>query len=184
MLSPNLLLFLSTFLRKFLVVQCTRRQSDRTCWNNSDPDPFLSSALPSPPSPTPINPLVYLYSYTAAAVLCVTDSLVKLAVLNNYQFCFCDTSSLLKKFHHRFWCPRNCTFLFLEEYIIIFAWRCFPLLGLKLMFFGVDGDFPHSPGSTGSGHFLYTIASRLNSCCKFGPHCITAWESDPLEWEH
>ena len=34
------------------------------------------------------------------------------------------------------------------------------------------GVFPHSPGSTGSGHFftfLYTILTRLGSCCKFGP---------------
>ena len=50
-----------------------------------------------------------------------------------------------------------------------FAWRCFPILGLELKFFGVDGGFPHSPGSTGSGHFLYTIVSRLGSCCKFSP---------------
>ena len=50
-----------------------------------------------------------------------------------------------------------------------FAWRCFPILGLKLKFFGVDGDFPHSPGSTGSGNFLYTIVSRLGCCCKFSP---------------
>ena len=45
-----------------------------------------------------------------------------------------------------------------------FAWRCFPILGLKLKFFGVDGGFPHSPGSTGSGHFLCTIVSRLGFC--------------------
>ena len=50
-----------------------------------------------------------------------------------------------------------------------FAWRCFPILGRELKFFGVDGGFPHSPGSTGSGHFLYTIVSRLGSCCKFSP---------------
>ena len=65
-----------------------------------------------------------------------------------------------------------------------FAWRCFPLLGLELKLFGVDGGYPHSPGSTGSGHFLYTIVSRLGSCCKFSPlcHCwITTWESDPPE---
>ena len=45
----------------------------------------------------------------------------------------------------------------------------FPLLGLELKFFGVDGGFPHTPGSTGSGHFLYYIVSRLGSCCKFSP---------------
>ena len=50
-----------------------------------------------------------------------------------------------------------------------FAWRCFQLLGPKLKFIGVDRGFPHSPGSTGSGHFLYTIVSRLDSCCKFSP---------------
>ena len=50
-----------------------------------------------------------------------------------------------------------------------FAWRCFTLLGLELKFFGVEGGFPHSPGSTGSGHFLYNIVSRLGSCCKFSP---------------
>ena len=51
----------------------------------------------------------------------------------------------------------------------MFAWRCFPLLGLELRLFGVDTGFPHTPGSTGSGHFVYTIVSRLGSCCKFGP---------------
>ena len=50
-----------------------------------------------------------------------------------------------------------------------FAWRCFPLLGLEYKFFSVDGGFPQSPGSTGSGHFLYTIISRLGSCCNFSP---------------
>ena len=45
----------------------------------------------------------------------------------------------------------------------------FSILGRELKFFGVDGGFPHSPGSTGSGHFLYTIVSRLGSCCKFSP---------------
>ena len=31
------------------------------------------------------------------------------------------------------------------------------------------GVLPHSPGSTGSGHFLYTFVSGLGSCCKFSP---------------
>ena len=31
------------------------------------------------------------------------------------------------------------------------------------------GFFPHSPSSTGSGHFLYTIVASLGSCCKFSP---------------
>ena len=45
-----------------------------------------------------------------------------------------------------------------------FAWRCFPILGRELKFFGADGGFPHPPGSTGSGHFLCTIVSRLGFC--------------------
>ena len=66
-----------------------------------------------------------------------------------------------------------------------FAWRCFPILGLELKFFGVDGGFPHSPGSTGSGHFFYSIVSRLGSCCKlvlWHHRWKIAWESDPPEW--
>ena len=44
------------------------------------------------------------------------------------------------------------------------SWTC-----TKVKFFGVDGGFPHSPCSTGLGHLLYTIVSRLGSCCKFSP---------------
>ena len=65
---------------------------------------------------------------------------------------------LIKEWFCFFWewenyfcCPRSQTFLLLEGYIMGFAWRCFPILGLKLKFLGVDGGFPHSPGSTGSG---------------------------------
>ena len=43
----------------------------------------------------------------------------------------------------------------------------FPSWDSNLGCFDVDGGFPHSPGSTGSGHFFYTIVSRLGSCCKF-----------------
>ena len=31
-----------------------------------------------------------------------------------------------------FWCLRSRTFLLLEGYIMMFAWRCFPLLGIEL----------------------------------------------------
>ena len=57
----------------------------------------------------------------------------------------------------------------LDGYITMFACICFPFLGLELRFVGVNGGFPHSPGSMGSGHFFYTIVSRLGFCCKFGP---------------
>ena len=74
-------------------------------------------------------------------------------------------------FFHQFFVPQEFDLLtpggdtYIHTYIMLFTGRCFPLLGLKLEFFGVDGGFPHTPGSTGSGHFWYTIFS----CCKFGP---------------
>ena len=67
-----------------------------------------------------------------------------------------------------------------------FAWRCFPILGLELKFFSVDGGFPHSPGSTGSGHFLYYIVSVLWYHCMLDNHMgvrSTTWDSDPPEWD-
>ena len=42
---------------------------------------------------------------------------------------------------------------------LVFAWRCFPLMGLILGFFGVDGNFPHSPGSTGLGQCTLHVLS-------------------------
>ena len=51
---------------------------------------------------------------------------------------FGSGSSLQSFFLHYFCCPRSRTFLLLEEIHYVFAWRCFPLLGLELKFFGVN----------------------------------------------
>ena len=68
-----------------------------------------------------------------------------------------------------FWCLRILDLPTPRGMHFGFAWICFNHLGLKLKFFSVDGGFPHSPGSTGSGHFLFTIVSKLGSYCKFSP---------------
>ena len=64
---------------------------------------------------------------------------------------------------------------------MMFAWRCFPLLGLKIRIFGVDGVFLHSPGKAISGTPLSPSWAPAVNLVPWH-HCwITAWESDPPE---
>ena len=81
----------------------------------------------------------------------------------------CDRKGfyLQKKFSSTYLVP-----LLLEGFIMMFAWRCFPLLGLELGFFDVDG-----------GVFLIHLAVQAQaiSCTSMSPGWATALNSGESE---